>query len=197
MWIRRAFMMSYRHTHSRNMKKARGPDKKYEFGSKVSVVSTSRKGFIVGAVNFVGNPYDGHTLMESIDQMERICGVLPEKIFVDKGYRGHDYEGDAGVYLPGQYRKRGAPPRKWFKRRSGVEATISHVKQKNRLGRNYLKGQEGDEKNAILAACGHNLRLILRSISFLPKNILGILRKFWGGFQEFFEQNRQIVLQSA
>ena len=127
MWIRRAFMMSYRHTHSRNMKKARGPDKKYEFGSKVSVVSTSRKGFIVGAVNFVGNPYDGHTLMESIDQMERICGVLPEKIFVDKGYRGHDYEGDAGVYLPGQYRKRGAPPRKWFKRRSGVEATISHV----------------------------------------------------------------------
>jgi len=41
--------------------------KKYEFGSKVSIVSSSRKGFIVGALNLRENQYDGHTLKESIE----------------------------------------------------------------------------------------------------------------------------------
>jgi len=92
--------------------------------------------------------------------MERICGVSPEKIFVDKGYKGHNYDGKGEVYLPGQYFKKGAPGRRWFKRRSAIEATISHAKSKNRLGRNYLKGPEGDDINALLSACGYNLRLI-------------------------------------
>ena len=171
--------------------------KKYEFGSKVSLVTTSRKGFIVGALNFPGNPYDGHTLQQSIDQMERICRVSPEKIFVDKGYRGHNYEGEAEVYLPGRHRKEGAPPRKWFRRRSSVEATISHVKQKNRLSKNYLKGVEGDEINAILAACGHNLRLILVSISFCLKNVWAILTNLFVGLRVSFGQDIKIVVKVA
>ena len=32
------------------------------------------------------------------------------------------------------------------------------------MGRNYLKGSAGDAMNAILAAAGHNLRIILRKI---------------------------------
>ena len=171
--------------------------KKYEFGSKVSIVSTSREGFIVGSLNFQGNPYDGHTLGESIAQMERICGHTPEKIFADKGYRGHNYKGDAEVYLPGQHRKKGAPPRRWFKRRSAVEATISHVKQKNRLGRNYLKGPESDGINALLAACGHNLRLILRSISFLPQKIDGFLSKLLEKLVALSGNRRNRVLRFA
>lgn len=166
--------------------------KKYEFGSKVSLVTTSRGGFIVGALNFTGNPYDGHTLQQSIEQMERVCGATPEKIFVDKGYRGHNYTGRGEVYFPGQYRKRGAPPRKWFRRRSSIEASISHAKQKNRLSRNYLKGVEGDEINAILAACGHNLRLILGSISFWLKNIWAILAILISSLRNFFKQKARI-----
>jgi hypothetical protein len=32
------------------------------------------------------------------------------------------------------------------------------------MGRNYLLGRSGDAMNAILAAAGHNLRIILRKL---------------------------------
>ena len=32
------------------------------------------------------------------------------------------------------------------------------------MGRNYLLGRTGDAMNAILAAAGHNLRIILRKL---------------------------------
>ena len=32
------------------------------------------------------------------------------------------------------------------------------------MGRNYLNGSAGDAMNAILAAAGHNLRIILRKL---------------------------------
>ena len=35
------------------------------------------------------------------------------------------------------------------------------------MDRNYLKGTEGDKMNAILAACGFNLRKLLRAIFWL------------------------------
>ncbi len=111
---------------------------------------------------------------------------------MDKGYRGHNYTGGGEVYFPGQYRKRGAPPRKWFRRRSSIEASISHAKQKNRLSRNYLKGVQGDEINAILAACGHNLRLILGSISFWLKNIWAILAILISSLRNFIKQKARI-----
>jgi IS5 family transposase len=78
-----------------------------------------------------------------------------------------------------------------------VEATISHVKQKNRLGRNYLKGPEGDGINAILAACGHNLRLILRSISFLPQKIDGFLSELLEKLVALSGNRRNRVLRFA
>ena len=74
----------------------------------------------MGALNFQGNPSDNHTLNESIEKMERVVGVTPEKILVGKGYRGHDYKIIAEAYFPGEHGKRGARPHKWFKRRSAV-----------------------------------------------------------------------------
>ncbi|MFA5865558.1 MAG: IS5/IS1182 family transposase, partial [Phycisphaerae bacterium] len=47
-------------------------------------------------------------------------------------------------------------------RRSSIEPVIGHAKSECRLGRNYLKGQEGDKMNAILVGCGYNLRRLLR-----------------------------------
>lgn len=67
--------------------------KRYEFGCKVSVAATSRGGWFVGAMAKHGNPYDGHTLADALQQVERICWE-PEHVFVDRGYRGHDYRGD-------------------------------------------------------------------------------------------------------
>ncbi len=125
--------------------------KKYEFGCKVSVAATSKECFIVGMKVHHGNPYDGHTLKESVLQAESITGLKAKEIYVDRGYRGHNYEGQAVVHVAGRgMRKLKGSIRKWLKRRSAIEAVIGHAKTDGRLGRNYLIGRVGDNINAIL-----------------------------------------------
>jgi len=46
--------------------------KKYEFGNKVSIASTAKNGWIVGAESFSENIYDGKTLADSLVQVEVI-----------------------------------------------------------------------------------------------------------------------------
>lgn len=62
--------------------------KKYEFGCKVSPVSTSKGNWIVGTQAVHGNPYDGHTLKEALNQAETLTGWRPENAYCDKGYKG-------------------------------------------------------------------------------------------------------------
>ena len=65
----------------------------YEFGVKSSLAMTHKKGLIVGAKTFPGNPYDGHTLAEQIDQTNIILmdhDVTVKTIYADLGYRGID-----------------------------------------------------------------------------------------------------------
>ena len=40
--------------------------KPYEFGVKVGIVSTSKESFVLGMKSLAGNPYDGHTLKDSL-----------------------------------------------------------------------------------------------------------------------------------
>lgn len=49
--------------------------KPYEFGVKIDVVSTSKESIVVGMKSLPGNPYDGHTLQESLEQVLRLTGV--------------------------------------------------------------------------------------------------------------------------
>ncbi len=144
--------------------KARTP---YEFGCKVGIATTNREGLVLAAKAFEGNPYDGHTLADTVAQAARMSGVEPGRIYADKGYRGHDYEGEASVMLSG--RKPGLTPqmKRELKRRSAIEATIGHLKTDGRLDRNFLKGHAGDAINALLAAAGHNMRLILNALAIL------------------------------
>ena len=137
--------------------------KKYEFGVKVSLAATQRDNFIVGATSLPGNPYDGHTLQQALHQVKRLTGSSPEHCFVDRGYQGHGVEATA-VHIPGK--KRGVTPtlRRSIKRRNAIEPIIGHLKQDGLLGRNFLKGARGDAINVILAAAGHNLRIILRKL---------------------------------
>jgi transposase, IS5 family len=141
--------------------------KHYEFGCKVGLAATNKEGFFLAAKAFEGNPYDGHTLAESLAACEAMTGVVVQRAYVDKGYRGHDYEGDAAVMISGQ--RRGLTPqmKRELKRRSAIEPMIGHAKSDGRLGRNYLLGSDGDKTNATLAAAGHNLRLILRRLRLL------------------------------
>jgi IS5 family transposase len=155
--------------------------KKYEFGVKVGVVSTSRGNWILGARSFPGNPYDGHTLAESVSQAESMSDVEIKHVHVDKGYRKHDYEGSAQVHISGQGpRKKSRWDKLWRRRRSAVEPVIGHAKEDNRMGRNYLKGEEGDKMNPVLAACGYNLRKLYKA--FLWPEILSALKRLYGLF---------------
>jgi IS5 family transposase len=143
--------------------------KRYEFGCKTSVATTSRSNWIVGVEAWHGNPYDGHTLSGAIQQVERLTGQTPNDVMVDQGYRGHGYEGSASVHVVRTIPKRATRAmRRMLKRRAAIEPTIGHLKSDNRLNRNYLKGQVGDKINALLAAAGYNFRKLLRWLVFAP-----------------------------
>lgn len=150
--------------------------KPYEFGCKVSVTTTSKDNYVVGSQAFHGNPYDGHTLKSAVEQAERLGDFATQAISVDRGYRGHNYDGAAKVHLARSgLRKVKASLRRWLKRRSAIEPVIGHMKNDGRLDRNYLLGQEGDRMNAILCGAGRNIRKLLRAyllflFSWLFKN---------------------------
>ena len=139
--------------------------KRYEFGCKVSVAATSRGGWFVGALAFHGNPYDGHTLSESLDQVTRLSRS-PEQVYVDQGYRGHDWDGDIQVHVDKRRRGRTAGSL-WrsMKRRAAIEPGIGHLKQEHRIDRNRLKGMAGDRRNATLSAAGMNFRELLKFLA--------------------------------
>jgi len=140
--------------------------KKYEFGVKVSVAVTNRSGFVLGMMALPGNPGacpragrrpdpgDGHTLDGAARQVERLTGTPIARLYVDRGYRGHNDRRKDRVFLSGQ--RRGLTPtiRKELRRRSAIEPAIGHMKSDGRLGRNYLLGTLGDAINSILAGVG-------------------------------------------
>jgi IS5 family transposase len=138
--------------------------KPYEFGVKVGIVSTSRQGWILASEAFHGNPYDGHTLSASLDAMLSTTGTLPDQCFVDRGYRGHG-EDRVEVFHSGQKRGVTTSLRRRIKRRSAIEPIIGHMKQSHGLDCCKLKGKLGDQINALLAAIGYNLSLILNRLA--------------------------------
>ena len=140
--------------------------KRYEFGQKVSVATTNRDNWIVGVDLCEGNPYDGHTPAKAITTAEKPTGVSVTDAYGDKGYRGHDYPGDANVHLAGsRLRKLTRTKKKRRKRRSAVEPKIGHLKSDNRMRLCFLKGLAGDAINAVLAAAGSNLQKLLRAFA--------------------------------
>ena len=151
--------------------------KKYEFGCKVSVVTTSQRGWVVGIEALHGNPYDGHTLKAAHAQVAKLTGVTPTEIFVDKGYRGSQHHPEnVQVYISG--RKLSGRLKRLLRRRSAIEPVIGHLKQDHRMKRNYLQGKNGDCINALLVGCGFNLRKLLRVFFWL----------IFGGAEEETEQ---------
>jgi len=138
--------------------------KRYEFGVKVGVVTPHKTNFVVGIQSLPGNPFDGHTLKESLDQVERLTGTRPKQTYADNGYRGHN-EKQSDVFVARQAKSRKTPTiRKAMKRRSAVEPLIGHLKNDGHLGRNFLKGSQGDHFNAVMSGAGYNLRAILKKL---------------------------------
>jgi len=145
--------------------KARNP---YEFGVKSGIAVTYQSGLIVGARTFPGNPYDGHTLQEQIEQVNILCdahGVTVKEAVVDLGYRGVD-AANPGVLIKhrGWIRSMTDKDRQQLKRRQAVEPVIGHLKADHRMARCWLKGSVGDAVNTVLAAAGFNLRWLMRAL---------------------------------
>lgn len=142
--------------------------KKYEFGSKASVVMTRTHGVIVGAVAHAENLYNGDALRPALEQTRAITEQQPAKAIVDRGYRGRKEVDGTEVLLPGkpkpgQSKRESAKLRARFRRRAAIEPVISHLKHQYRLIRCFLKGFVGDQINLLLAAAAWNLKKWLRA----------------------------------
>ena len=148
--------------------KARTP---YEFGVKVSITTTHKEGLVVGMRSMPGNPYDGHTLAEALEQAAILSDVTPEVAVVDRGYKGVTMAG-VKIYHPGLRRGITRALRAMIRRRSAIEPAIGHMKTDGRLDRNWLKGALGDAIHAVLCGAGHNLRMILRKLRLFYALIL-------------------------
>jgi len=91
--------------------------KRYEFGVKVGIVTTSKESFVIGLQALPGNPYDGHTLKGSLEQVVRITGHLPTEAYVDRGYKGHGLD-TVKVWIAGAKRDVTAAIARKLKRRN-------------------------------------------------------------------------------
>lgn len=190
-WLERAERIRTQERHSKNKLyalhapevecigkgKARKP---YEFGVKVSLAVTHQHGLMVGARSFPGNPYDGHTLAEQLEQTNTLLqdiGVRPTTAVVDLGFRGVD-EACAPVQIihRGKFKSLDTQQRRWLKRRQAIEPAIGHTKSDNRMDRCWLGGSSGDALHAVLCAAGFNIRWLLRAIT--AKGLAALLLAF-------------------
>jgi IS5 family transposase len=142
--------------------------KKYEFGNKVSIITTQSTGVIVGAMSF-RNPYDGHTLQSAIDQAEKLLGKKSIRTAtVDRGYRGVSKINEVLIQSPKpfndktQTKYKQSKLKKQFCRRAAIEPMIGHLKSDHRMNRNFYKGIKGDAINVMLSAAAFNFKRMMR-----------------------------------
>lgn len=147
--------------------------KKYEFGSKVSIITTKISGVIIGAINLQKNVHDHKTLLPAIGQQQRLTGITLKNTFVDRGYRGIKEVLGTKIIIPDKpgknrtaYQKQ--QMRKGFKRRAAIEPRIGHLKQDHRLSRNFYKGIKGDDINVMLAAAAMNFKRMMNKWKLKP-----------------------------
>lgn len=135
--------------------------KKYEFGSKVSILITQKTGVIVGALNFDQTLHDSKTLPSVLDQYTRLTNQQVKEVFVDRGYAGPKIIGETKISMPRPQKNITITQRNKHKRRAAIEPCIGHLKQNYRLGRNFLKGSYGDSVNVLMAAAAMNFKRMM------------------------------------
>lgn len=136
--------------------------KKYEFGCKVNLV-WAENGLIMAANHLRNNVHDSKTIAPALAQFEKLHGYLPEELIADRGYRGKSEVDGVTVSTPRTpsgkttaYQRR--KNKKKFRKRTGIEPVISHLKSDFRLSRNFLAGIDGDRHNLMMAVSAFNFR---------------------------------------
>jgi IS5 family transposase len=135
--------------------------KKFEFGSKVSILLTQNTGVIVGAMNFNSTEHDNKTIEKAIQQYERLTEKKAKSCYVDRGYRGISKVNDTKILVPKPNPNISKEQRKGHSKRAAIEPIIGHLKRNYRLGRNFLKGIKGDEINVLMAASAMNFKRVM------------------------------------
>jgi len=141
------------------------PHKQYEFGNKVGLITTGKKGRkVIVAVNaFLENVFDGHTIEPLLNQVESNNLSLPKEIIYDRGGKGKSEIKGVKILIPDKAKKTDSPyrkqqKRKRFRSRAGIEPIIGHLKTDFRMAQNYLWGEKGIQINALMAATAWNLK---------------------------------------
>ncbi len=143
---------------------AKGKDhKKYEYGTKASLVTTMKSNIIIGVAAHQKNEHDSKTLEAALSHANKHRTKPIKEAICDRGYRGKKEVDGTVICIPDTPKKRDTKyqkeqKRKKFRRRAAIEPIIGHVKSDHRLQRNYLKGFVGDEINLLLAAAAFNLK---------------------------------------
>ena len=132
---------------------------------KVGIACTQKQGFVVGIRSYPGNPYDGNTLDDLLEQTQILTETPVETIAVDLGYRGR-HATKAKIIHRGKKLSRRQKAR--LRHCCMLEAMIGHMKNDGLLGRCFLAGTDGDAVHAILCGIGHNLRLLMAFLATLP-----------------------------
>ena len=143
---------------------AKGKDhKKYEYGTKASLVTTMKSNVIIGVVAHEKNEHDSKTLEAALSSANKHRTKPIVEAICDRGYRGKKEVDGTVICIPDSPKKRDTKyqkeqKRKKFRRRAAIEPIIGHVKSDHRMQRNYLKGFVGDEINLLMAAAAFNLK---------------------------------------
>ncbi|MDD4527213.1 MAG: IS5 family transposase [Candidatus Margulisbacteria bacterium] len=159
------------------------PHKPYEFGNKVGLITTGKKGkkIITAIQAFVENPFDGHTIEPLLNQMENNNLKLPQELAYDRGGKGKSQIKGVQIITPGKpkmndtnYQKQ--QKRKKCRARAAIEPIIGHLKTDFRMEQNYLLGEKGIQVNALMAATAWNLKKMMEKLkNELLRFILRIL----------------------
>jgi IS5 family transposase len=166
--------------------------KPYEFGNKVGLVTTGKKGSkIITAIKaFLGNPFDGHTIEPLFNQMENNKLKLPKELIYDRGGKGKSEIKGVKILTPDKAKKTDTHyqkrcKRKKFRSRAGIEPIIGHLKTDYRLAQNYLLDESGIQINAFMAATAWNLKKKMEILAEKIDHFFGIF--FFGGkYSAFF-----------
>lgn len=135
--------------------------KRFEFGSKVSLLITQKTGVIVGALNFNSTTHDSKTLHKAVEQYERLTNNKAKNIYVDRGYSGQKKINEINIHVPKPDKNITKTKRSRRSRRAAIEPVIGHLKRDYRMGRNFLKGIIGDEINVLMAAAAMNFKRVM------------------------------------
>jgi len=138
--------------------------KKYEYGTKASIVTTMKSNIIVGVSAHHKNEHDSKTLELALTSATKNRTKPIKEAICDRGYRGKKKVENIEICIPDTKRKKRDTKyqielkRKKFRRRAAIEPIIGHLKSDYRLSKNYLKGFMGDEINLLLAASAWNIK---------------------------------------